>query len=279
MALRSGRVLLGGLRPGRVAPSHRRLPNNRRSGPHPKTAAAPDDIPLARRSHSDPRERKSGSSRAGWIVGASTLLLLGIAGLVVFATLRSRLAPPPVVGLDAQRSRDGRLLGHFPYPEAKESSLVAIAPGMKLHPDAAESFLAMQQAAAADDVALTLLSAFRSLEVQQQLFFAVKAQRNQTSLDRAKVSAPPGFSEHSTGYAVDIGDLSEPQTNLSATFTQTKAYRWLKQNASRYHFTLSFPEANAQGVNFEPWHWRYEGSVDALRLFEPAQRLRRSAKG
>lgn len=30
----------------------------------------------------------------------------------------------------------------------------------------------------------------------------------------AQVSAPPGFSEHHTGYALDIGDASEPRTHL-----------------------------------------------------------------
>ena len=45
------------------------------------------------------------------------------------------------------------------------------------------------------------------------------------------------------------------------------------QNANRYHFTLSFPAGNAQGVSYEPWHWRFEGSAEALKLFEPAHRL------
>ena len=44
---------------------------------------------------------------------------------------------------------------------------------------------------------------------------------------------------------------------------------------NRYHFVLSFPEGNKQGVMYEPWHWRYEGNADALRLFEPASRFSR----
>jgi D-alanyl-D-alanine carboxypeptidase len=111
--------------------------------------------------------------------------------------------------------------------------------------------------------------------MQRQLFFDVKADRNQTAMDRAKVSAPPGFSEHSTGYAFDIGDRRSPQFNLSVSFTQTNAYQWLRQNAARYQFILSFPKDNPQGVSFEPWHWRFEGSTEALQLFEPAQRLAR----
>ena len=89
------------------------------------------------------------------------------------------------------------------------------------------------------------------------------------------VSAPPGFSEHSTGFAIDLGDGLAPATNLSPSFDQTEAYAWLNANAARYHFTLSFPRGNAQGVSYEPWHWRFEGSAEALQLFEPAQRLAR----
>ena len=204
--------------------------------------------------------------------------LVGLTGsaLLFFGPLRGLLQPKPVVGLRATLSADGRLLGHFPYPEAKPSQLVAVAPGMLLRPDAAKSFSTMQRAAAGDGIALNLLSAFRSNEVQRQLFFDVKADRNQTALDRSKVSAPPGFSEHSTGYAIDLGDLREPQTNLSASFVHTQAYRWLRANAARFQFNLSFPEDNPQGVSFEPWHWRFEGSTESLQLFEPAQRLSQS---
>ncbi|MFN9695090.1 MAG: D-alanyl-D-alanine carboxypeptidase family protein [Synechococcaceae cyanobacterium] len=193
--------------------------------------------------------------------------------LVLLGPLRSWLQPPPVSGLNARLSRDGRLLGHFPYPEAAASELVPVAPGLLLRADAAADFQAMRQAALADGVALGLLSAFRSVGLQRQLFFDVGAERNQTAETRAKVSAPPGFSEHGTGYAVDLADLSAPGTDLSIRFADTRAFRWLSQNAARYHFRMSFPRDNTQGVAFEPWHWRYEGSTTALRLFEPAVRL------
>ncbi|MGB1131066.1 MAG: D-alanyl-D-alanine carboxypeptidase family protein, partial [Haloferula sp.] len=50
------------------------------------------------------------------------------------------------------------------------------------------------------------LSGFRSLALQESIFFDVASERNQTAEERAQVSAPPGYSEHSTGYAVDLGD-------------------------------------------------------------------------
>jgi zinc D-Ala-D-Ala carboxypeptidase len=111
---------------------------------------------------------------------------------------------------------------------------------------------------------------------QEQLFFEVGAQRNQTPAQRAALSAPPGHSEHHTGYAVDIGDGATPTTNLQATFDQTKAYQWLEANAARFSFEMSFPKDNAQGVSYEPWHWRFVGDRDSLETFYKAKNIKPS---
>lgn len=252
------------------------MPKRKVLDPRKLKSSPPDDIPLALRTY--PVAPSAQKPKLASIATIALLSLVGAASLalLLLGPLRGLLQPPPVPGLRARLSADGRLLGHFPYPEAKEAQLLSVGPGFQLNSDAAQSFRAMQQAAAADGVALTLLSAYRSIEMQRQLFFAVKAERNQTSLDRAKVSAPPGFSEHSTGYAVDLGDQRAPQSNLSESFAETAAYRWLQDNAARFHFTLSFPRNNAQGVSFEPWHWRFEGSTEALRIFEPAHRFQQA---
>lgn len=233
-----------------------------------------DDIPLARRSQRPRARRSGGLGSLAWLLLGSGLLALAIPALLR-SPLGSGLLPPPVAGLNARLSPDGRLLGHYAYPEADSGSLVAIGGGLQLRADAARALQAMRQAAAADGVDLVVLSAFRSIALQRQLFFDVMAERNQSSRERARVSAPPGFSEHSTGFAVDLGDGREPATNLSASFERTAAYRWLAAHAARYHFALSFPTNNSQGVSYEPWHWRYEGSTEALTLFERAQRLAR----
>jgi D-alanyl-D-alanine carboxypeptidase len=233
-----------------------------------------DDIPVATRTL-QPRPPRVGLLSRFGLVAFSGMLVAGGLALAFPAPLLRWLTPPPVQGLAARPSADGRLLGHFPYAEAPAAQLVEIAPGVALHRDAAAALLAMQRAAAADGVKLQVLSGFRSVDLQRRLFFEVKSERNQSARDRARVSAPPGFSEHSTGYAVDLGDGAAPQTNLSASFADTAAFRWLRAHAARHHFTLSFPPRNPQGVSYEPWHWRWEGSADALSLFEPAQRLSR----
>lgn len=234
-----------------------------------------DDIPVAQRSQPARPPRTRLLSRLG-LLGLGLSGLVAALGLAFPDILRLWLTPPPVPGLDARTGVDGRLLGHFPYQEASAADLVEVAPGQALHRDAARALLAMQRAAAADGVDLEVLSAFRPAELQEELFFAIKSERNQSALERAQVSAPPGFSEHSTGYAVDLGDARSPQSHLSVRFERTDAFAWLQANAARHHFILSFPSGNAQGVSYEPWHWRFEGTAAALQLFEPAHRLSRN---
>jgi len=228
--------------------------------------AVREDIPLAQRTLSPAlRPRRSWRTAA---IGAGVVLVGAAALAVVFPQpLRRLLAPPPVAGLPARVSLDGRLLGHFPYPEVPADQLVAIAPGVELQRDAAAGLQQLQAAAAADGVDIRVLSAFRSIALQQHIFFDVKSERNQSALQRARVSAPPGFS--------DLGDGRRPEANLSPSFESTPAFNWLRANANRFHFRLSFPQGNRQGVNYEPWHWRFEGSAEALRTFEAAQRLDR----
>lgn len=234
--------------------------------------SAAADIPLARRARPAVTSSSSLASRFRWSLVGS-LLVGSLAVVLVLGPLRPWLAPPPVAGLNARLAADGRLLGHLPYPEAPANTLVSFGPGQQLRREAASALLAMQSAAAAEGVQLTVLSAFRGPAVQRQLFFEVGAQRSQRPEERARVSAPPGFSEHSTGFAVDLGDGRAPHTNLSTSFASTQAFAWLEANAVRFHFALSFPANNRQGVSYEPWHWRFEGSTEALRLFEPAHRL------
>lgn len=212
--------------------------------------------------------------RLGWLgLGAALAIAMVIAFLV--GPLRQRLQPQGLASLQARLSPDGRLLGHFAYPEASEADLVSLEGGLKLRPAAADALERMLAAARADGIDLRVLSAFRSVAEQERLFFAIKAERNQTARERARVSAPPGHSEHGTGFAVDLGDGRQPGSDLNPSFEQSAAYRWLAANAARFQYTLSFPRGNPQGVAFEPWHWRFEGSTEALRLFERSQRLSR----
>jgi zinc D-Ala-D-Ala carboxypeptidase len=129
----------------------------------------------------------------------------------------------------------------------------------------------MAAAARAQGITLFPISGFRSIVEQKYVFFAIRDQRGQKSQERARVSAPPGYSEHHTGYAIDIGDAKLPEHNLSPSFAETPAFKWLRRKAIKYNFELSFPENNTQGINYEPWHWRFVGDVNSLSTFAKAR--------
>lgn len=248
----------------------------------PKSALPIDDIPEALRDtpHLSRRHRK-------W---QPILLLAGSLGLGAIALIIGILLPRPVSESDASTPVQNQipgiqtpsatpavntLFGHFPYQEAPQSELEAItADGrLKMRKTAARQYIAMVAAARASGVIIVPISGFRSISEQQHLYFDTKAQRGQSAAERAKVSAPPGHSEHHTGYAIDLGDGRVPATNLSPNFERTAAFKWLQKNAPYYSFEISFPRNNPQGVSYEPWHWRYVGDRDSLETFYKAKQF------
>lgn len=128
-----------------------------------------------------------------------------------------------------------------------------------LTPQASAAWLAMQQQARADGIALALVSAFRSVTRQREIILEKLGQG--LSIDTVLESvAPPGFSEHHTGRAVDIGTSED--SVLDEVFETTQAYQWLTRRAAGFGFRMSYPRGNASGFVFEPWHWCYhEGPV------------------
>ncbi len=174
-------------------------------------------------------------------------------------------------------NNDNSILGHLPYGEISKEKLVKIEPNISVHIDMKESLMKMREDAKDDGILLVFLSGYRSINLQEQIFYSLKSKRNQVAAERARVSAPPGYSEHSTGFAIDIGDFYKPRTDFQVEFENTDAFRWLKNNAAKYHFKLSFNKDN-QNVDYEPWHWRYEGSIEALKVFEASNRKLKNTK-
>ncbi|WP_432808667.1 M15 family metallopeptidase [Pantanalinema sp. GBBB05] len=251
-----------------------------------------DDIPIALRETPDVAV-KSKSNRAGLIGGLGAVAIVAmVAGVLVSLQLRqpqssnSAQANPSIADPSSSpqasasaatttstptSTNSDTLLGHYAYTEAPAAELAPISGDIMLRKSAASAYQAMVAAAQADGVSLVALSGFRSKNDQDYLFFGKKAERGQVAAERAKVSAPPGYSEHHTGYALDIGDGSVPATDLSESFEQTAAFHWLQANAAHYSFELSFPKDNRQGVSYEPWHWRYVGDIQSLKTFYRAR--------
>ena len=122
----------------------------------------------------------------------------------------------------------------------------------RLSKSAAELWLQMKSAAQQDGVDIDVVSAFRSVDYQKQLIQR-KLDKGITMEEIMQVNAPPGFSEHHTGRALDITTKDcEP---LSEAFENTDAFQWLSKNAVRFNFSLSYPRDNPYGIIYEPWHW------------------------
>ena len=126
----------------------------------------------------------------------------------------------------------------------------------RLTPEAAEAWQRLKEAAARAGIVLHIVSAFRSVDRQVEIIRR-KLAAGQSLDEILRVSAPPGYSEHHTGRAIDVGTPDAPA--LETCFEETSAYTWLVANAHRFGFTLSYPRDNPEGYQYEPWHWRYMG--------------------
>lgn len=182
----------------------------------------------------------------------------------------------PVIAPAIEASSTEQKYDHFAYPVQDLDTLSLVASYAEgdtqrdelLHPDAAAALHKMIAAARADGIWLVPASGFRSLEDQRSIFSNQTLKQGSPEA-AAAISAPPGYSEHHTGYAVDLADGALSQTyDVSEAFAQSPAYAWLIANAATFGFELSFPENNPQGISFEPWHWRYIGTEEAKRLFQ-----------
>jgi D-alanyl-D-alanine carboxypeptidase len=185
-------------------------------------------------------------------------------------------------GRESIELKDNRLLGHIRYPEADRANLVAPPAGFEsgncqqIDSGMKASLTALIAAAAKDDLQIGKMimgvSCFRSIERQRGLFCNPAKLDARGIAGQAKWIAPPGFSEHATGFAIDFGVRSKPECHANPCFAQTRTGQWLAANARKFGFELSFPSGNKQGVSYEPWHWRWTGSDRAKSVFERARR-------
>jgi D-alanyl-D-alanine carboxypeptidase len=120
---------------------------------------------------------------------------------------------------------------------------------------AARAWRSMQAAALHDGVVLESISGYRSHDYQLGIFER-KLARGLTVDEILTVNAAPGYSEHHSGRALDIGTLDEPPAEES--FERTGAFAWLRDNAAGYGFVMSYPRDNPHGIVYEPWHWRFD---------------------
>ena len=141
--------------------------------------------------------------------------------------------------------------------------------------EAAVSLSAMLNALEADlgvSERVLVTSAYRSYERQEYLFYKYVSDematgKNETEAiaEVAKTSARPGESEHQSGLCVDL--IEPGKLELSVSFEQCAAFKWLSENAHKYGFILRYPQNKEKitGYEYEPWHYRFVG-IDAATV-------------
>ena len=130
------------------------------------------------------------------------------------------------------------------------------------------AFEKMATAARAQGIELVAFSGFRSYEYQTTLYLNYVTRDGQEKADR--YSARPGYSEHQSGLAFDIGEKGREDLWLTSEFGETEAGKWLVANAHEYGFILRYPEGKEDitGFMYESWHFRYlEGDL-ATKVFK-----------
>lgn len=99
---------------------------------------------------------------------------------------------------------------------------------------------------------LWVRSGYRTFKDQVKMHKAKVAAYGKTKGEL--LAARPGYSEHQTGLALDLG------VQGSSTLGST-AGNWLARNCYKYGFLLRYPfgKTKITGYSYEPWHFRYVG--------------------
>lgn len=132
---------------------------------------------------------------------------------------------------------------------------------VQLRRAAAQAAQQMFEAARQAGLPLIALSGYRSYGEQVGTY---QHWVNTYGKEQADVaSARPGYSEHQTGLAMDVGTGSS--CDLQVCFRETDAAQWLAEHCTRFGFVLRYPwqQHETTGYWFESWHFRFIGKEQA----------------
>lgn len=107
---------------------------------------------------------------------------------------------------------------------------------------------------------IVVQSGYRSKERQQELYDADLAS---TGLDYSEKVSKAGYSEHQTGWSVDL-------TLADGEYDGTGVYNWINEHCYEYGMILRYAEdkKDITGISYEPWHYRYVGKGHAYYIMQ-----------
>ena len=136
---------------------------------------------------------------------------------------------------------------------------------MKLVKEAKDAFEEMASAAKKENLNIIAMSTYRSYDYQVNLYNKYVRTDGKEAADT--YSGRPGHSEHQTGLVIDMTSIKEKYDD---DFTNSEAYKWLKENAYKYGFIERYPEGKTYITGYSPesWHWRYVGYEIAKKIHD-----------
>lgn len=163
-----------------------------------------------------------------------------------------------------------------PLPEDFNVELVTLAScGLKVDKRIRAALNEMYFACQAEGLRPMICSAYRTQTVQTRLYNNKIARlraagygKEEAVTEAGRWVALPGTSEHQTGLALDIVDLTYQV--LDHEQENTAVQRWLMAHCAEYGFILRYPTDKGEltGVNYEPWHYRYVGETAAREIMD-----------
>lgn len=136
---------------------------------------------------------------------------------------------------------------------------------MKLRNQAATALEKMFTAAKEQGTNLILASGYRSYSLQNGVYNRYVDTQGQEVADSQ--SARPGYSEHQTGLAVDVGGTNRV-CEIEGCFADTPEGKWVAANAYKFGFIVRYKNGTEDTVGYiyEPWHLRFVGIELATEL-------------
>jgi D-alanyl-D-alanine carboxypeptidase len=138
----------------------------------------------------------------------------------------------------------------------------------KVRPLVIEDLFALKWAAWKAGNPIEVVSAYRSYDKQVETFeYWVNLGGYRKALT---TSARPGHSEHQLGTALDFKTKNGRYPWLLADWATTRAGGWMKANAWKFGFVMSYPKGlrDKTCYSYEPWHYRYFGRDVAAAIHE-----------
>ena len=135
----------------------------------------------------------------------------------------------------------------------------------KLDKNAYEAFKKLSDDARNEGYYIYNNSAYRSYKSQNSIYNYYKNNRGFKYAE--SIAARPGYSEHQTGLALDVGVRKD---RVKGLFEDSREFIWMKENSYKYGFILRYPKGkeNITGYRYEAWHYRYVGIEAARYIYE-----------